>query len=330
MEVIPMPFRRAQRLVSSRRWLAALALCVVGALPLGCGYQLQLQGTDTPTPAAAADALHVRTVGSAATPGAQQTDAAPASLIDQMVHRYLDSAGTGAGGASDAATQTAQSAQPSASPLDAQPSATSASAPLARYAAQAQPPLKTQSDTVLPPVTAANVSGDRSIAPQTDAAPAATPAANASPAANGAATIARTLTVAAPQAQVTSVALAVTFPVASAVTATTVTKTATPVPASTAAPTSPPPPAAPRAPVVLFLQQGPNDFIYAGASQSVSAARGSIAGQYSAVYYTPPGGTQTFVYRPGIDPALTVSAGTWMRVVFTGAPGTRFAMFPIS
>jgi len=80
--------------------------------------------------------------------------------------------------------------------------------------------------------------------------------------------------------------------------------------------------------VIVYLQPGPNDFIYVGAAMPIDQVLKKIAGQYTAVYFTPPGNVQAYIYRPGIDPALTVPPGTWMRIMFTGAPGTRFAMFP--
>jgi hypothetical protein len=303
-----------------------IALGAAALLPLGCGYQLQFQGTATPTPVGSDGTLHVQQI-SGPTATSPQQDSAPASLIDQMVQRYLDSAGTGAGDAAATANPTPATAaatpQTAPTPLAAQPTPAAApsSASDARYAGPAQPPITIPSDTVLPPVTAANVTAPDPTQPP--AAASATPQPNA-------ALAARTLTVATPEAQVTSVSLAVTFPTGGQQSQPSQSATATPAPAktATAAPTPPPPPPAPRQPVVIYLQPGPNDITYVGTTQSVSQALASLAGQYSTVYYTPSGSTQAYVYRPGIDPALTVAAGTWMRIVFTGPAGTRFVMYP--
>lgn len=346
--------QRCSHLTQSRGRLAAVALVGFAALPIGCGYQLGVAGTPTATPVAA-NTLHVRQIPSAS---GTQTAAAPASLIDQMVQRYLDSAGQGSGASADAAQPAAPTAAAAATsaattPAPASPSlAANIGDPVARYAGPAIPPLTAA--PALPAVTAEAVApGDDktssnasrqsaappAVAAQPDAAPPPPPVPPAASAANGT-TRSRTLTVAAPTAQVTAVSLAVTFPTGPAATppsnsgssavSTSANAPATAAPA-TAAPTRVPPPAvpaAPKQPVVVMLGPGPNDIMYAGVQEPINQALAGIAGQYSVVYFTTPGVSQTYVYRPGVDAALTVPPGTWMRIVMNPGTSARLAMFP--
>lgn len=334
---------RAALLRNPHRWLLPITLGAA-LLPLGCGYELQFQGTDTPTPAPTGG-LHVRQIAGT-NAQQQQQQPAPVSLIDQLVQRYLDNAGTGA--STGAAVQNAPAQQ--SAPSQNQNTATVAAAPaeqpaspaVARYAGPAQP--SADSSNVLPPVVASD-SGSAQTSSSSSQNAAANQNANTAPAntspTDSGPTLTRTLTVAAPQPQVTSVSLIVTFPTggsgsmnaSNSSTSTTSTaapasSTPTPSPMPTPAPTAPPAPSPPRQPVIIYLQPGPNDFIYVGAAMPINQALTKIAGQYSAVYFTLPGNVQAYVYRPGIDPPLNVLPGTWMRIMFTGAPGTRFAMFP--
>ena len=105
----------------------------VGALAIGCDYQLQVQPTGTAT-AAPSGALHVRQVPGQATPAAAEGTPAAASIA-ALVQQYLSGNGAGANptaGAAPAAATDTQNAPAAAPPPAAAAPVVAAPAAMAR------------------------------------------------------------------------------------------------------------------------------------------------------------------------------------------------------
>lgn len=308
------PFRGRAR-------VAVLAAPVVflGAIFGGCGYQLQLEPTPTATPGAVSLGVHQI----AGRQPLSQSDTQSAGQTPQLQQLFDSALGSSA---TQPATQDA--------PALAAPQ-TVAFAPAAAAA----------------PVAAVQVGGVSASLPRLAAAPADSSAAGpvsqpasaptAAPAPGGPAVA--TAQPAQPHATVTDAASnrSVVLPaVTSAATAVPAASTARPSSASLPVPPAPPtrPPAiaartavpttTPRPPVVVALHPGENEFAYAGATTTIDHALASIAGTYTVAYYEPVGTSQFLVYRPGIDPPLTVTTGSELRIMVKPGVVVNFTMYP--